>query len=64
MWRGMKRTPEECLHENLAVTTSDNFSAPSLICTMAMLGPDKVMFSVDWPYESNLVGVTCLTTCP
>jgi predicted TIM-barrel fold metal-dependent hydrolase len=63
-WRGMKRSPEECLRENLVVTTSGNFSVPSLICTMHMLGADKVMFSVDWPYESNLVGVDFLKRLP
>jgi len=63
-WRNMKRTPEQCLHENLNVTTSGNFSVPALICTMLMLGADKVMFSVDWPYESNKVGVDFLKHLP
>lgn len=63
-WRGMKRTPAECLRENLVVTTSGNFSVPALICTMLMLGADKVMFSVDWPYESNLAGVDFLKRLP
>jgi 2,3-dihydroxybenzoate decarboxylase len=58
--RGMKRSPEACLRENLLVTTSGNFSAPSLSCTVQMLGVDRVMFSVDWPYESNLAGVDFL----
>lgn len=63
-WRGMKRTPEQCLRENLVVTTSGNFSVPSLICTMLMLGADKVLFSVDWPYESNKVGADFLRRLP
>ncbi len=63
-WRGLKRTPEQCLRENLVVTTSGNFSVPSLICTMLMLGADKVLFSVDWPYESNKVGVDFLRRLP
>lgn len=29
-----------------------------------MLGADKVMFSVDWPYESNKVGVDFLKRLP
>jgi predicted TIM-barrel fold metal-dependent hydrolase len=63
-WRNMKRTPEECLRKNLTVTTSGNFSAPSTLCTLMMLGVDKVMFSVDWPYESNKVGVDFLRHLP
>lgn len=63
-WRGLKRTPAECLRENLTVTTSGNFSVPPTLCTILMLGADNVMFSVDWPYESNLVGVDYLKRLP
>ena len=63
-WRGLKRTPAECLRENLVVTTSGNFSVPPTLCTILMLGADNVMFSVDWPYESNLVGVDFLKRLP
>jgi predicted TIM-barrel fold metal-dependent hydrolase len=52
------------LHENLYVTTAGNFSVPALMCTIQMLGVDKVMFSVDWPYESNKVGVEFLRRLP
>jgi predicted TIM-barrel fold metal-dependent hydrolase len=63
-WRGLKRLPQECLRDNLTVTTSGNFSVPALLCTISMLGADKVMFSVDWPYESNRVGVDFLKHLP
>jgi 2,3-dihydroxybenzoate decarboxylase len=63
-WRGMKRSPAQCLRENLLLTTSGNFSVPALLCTLHMLGVDKVMFSVDWPYESNKVGVDFLNRLP
>jgi predicted TIM-barrel fold metal-dependent hydrolase len=63
-WRGLKRKPAQCLRENLTVTTSGNFSFPALICTTMMLGVDNVMFSVDWPYESNKVGTEFLTRLP
>ena len=45
------------MHENVWVTTSGNFSPPALRCTIDILGIDRVMFSVDWPYESNKVGM-------
>jgi predicted TIM-barrel fold metal-dependent hydrolase len=63
-WRGMKRKPAECLRENLIITTSGNFSVPSMLCTIQMMGIDKVLFSVDWPYESNLVGVNWFHSLP
>jgi predicted TIM-barrel fold metal-dependent hydrolase len=55
--RGFKKTFAETMHENVWVTTSGNFSAPSLRCTIDVLGIDRVMFSIDWPYESNKVGM-------
>ncbi len=33
------------------VTTSGNFHTPSLVNAMAELGPERVMFSIDWPFE-------------
>jgi predicted TIM-barrel fold metal-dependent hydrolase len=51
--RGLKKAPEQYLRENLVVTTSGNFFAPAFLCTLLALGVDNVLFSVDWPYESN-----------
>jgi gamma-resorcylate decarboxylase len=36
---------------NFHVTTSGHFSTPALIDTIAELGADRVMFSVDYPFE-------------
>jgi gamma-resorcylate decarboxylase len=36
---------------NFHVTTSGNFSTNALIATMLELGSDRIMFSVDWPFE-------------
>jgi gamma-resorcylate decarboxylase len=33
------------------VTTSGNFSTEALFLTMRQIGADRVMFSVDWPFE-------------
>jgi predicted TIM-barrel fold metal-dependent hydrolase len=58
--KGLKRRPAEYLMENLMVTCSGNFSDAAFLCTVMALGVDNVMFSVDWPYESNLVAVDFL----
>ncbi len=58
--RGLKRTPAEYLTENLMVTCSGNFSSAAFLCTVTALGVDNVMFSVDWPYESNNAAVDFL----
>jgi predicted TIM-barrel fold metal-dependent hydrolase len=34
------------------VTTSGNFHTPSMLNCMTELGPERVMFSVDWPFEA------------
>jgi 2,3-dihydroxybenzoate decarboxylase len=48
------------LTENLVVTCSGNFSEPAFLCTVMALGIDNVLFSVDWPYESNAGAVDFL----
>jgi 2,3-dihydroxybenzoate decarboxylase len=40
------------------VTTSGNFHTPSLANIVAEIGTDRVMFSVDWPFESVEEGAT------
>jgi len=62
--RGLKKTPAQYLTENLVVTCSGNFSAPAFLCTVMALGVDNVLFSVDWPYESNVAAVEFLKRQP
>jgi predicted TIM-barrel fold metal-dependent hydrolase len=62
--RGLQKTPAEYLTENLVVTGSGNFSAPAFLCTVMALGVDNVLFSVDWPYESNVAAVEFLKRQP
>ena len=52
------------LRENLVVTCSGNFSAAAFRCTVMALGVDNVLFSVDWPYESNVAAVEFLRQQP
>jgi 2,3-dihydroxybenzoate decarboxylase len=39
------------------VTTSGFFSDPALQCCITEMGIDRIMFSIDWPYASNVAGV-------
>jgi predicted TIM-barrel fold metal-dependent hydrolase len=55
--RGLKRTPLEYLKNNLVVTTSGNWYEPAFVCTLLALGIDSMLFAIDWPYESNKVGM-------
>jgi gamma-resorcylate decarboxylase len=37
---------------NFYVTTSGNFNTKALIATILELGADRIMFSIDWPFEN------------
>lgn len=62
--RGLSRTIREYVRDHLWVTTSGNFSTPALLCTMLELGVDRILFSVDWPYESSVEAATWLRRLP
>lgn len=62
--RGLERAPAQYLTDNLVVTCSGNFSTPAFLCTTMALGVDNVLFSVDWPYESNSAAVDFLMRQP
>jgi 2,3-dihydroxybenzoate decarboxylase len=39
------------LHSNFHITTSGHYSTPALAATIAEMGAERVMFSVDYPFE-------------
>jgi predicted TIM-barrel fold metal-dependent hydrolase len=47
----------KCFRDHFYVTTSGNFSEPALLCTVMELGADRILFAVDWPFNSNAEGV-------
>ena len=62
--RGLKRNAIEYFTENLVITCSGAFSVPAFLCSVLAVGIDNVLFSVDWPYESNLLGMEFLRNLP
>jgi 2,3-dihydroxybenzoate decarboxylase len=50
----------EVFSSHFYVTTSGFFSDPALECCIRELGLDHIMFSVDWPFASNVKGVEWL----
>src|ERR1700720_4698886 len=50
--------------EHFYVTTSGAFSNTALQCTIAELGVEKIMFSVDWPFMSNMPGRKFMDAAP
>jgi 2,3-dihydroxybenzoate decarboxylase len=54
----------EVFTSHFYVTTSGFFSDPALQCCIQELGLDRIMFSVDWPFASNVRGVEWLKRLP
>jgi 2,3-dihydroxybenzoate decarboxylase len=46
-----KKPIADYVRNNFYVTTSGNFSTLAFMHTVLQLGADRVMFSVDWPFE-------------
>jgi predicted TIM-barrel fold metal-dependent hydrolase len=55
--RGLKKEPIQYLRDNMVVTTSGNWFEPAFVCTLLAVGADNIIFAIDWPYESNKVGM-------
>lgn len=41
------------LRSNVHITTSGNFRTPTLLATMLEVGSDRIMYSVDYPFEKH-----------
>lgn len=51
----LKKPPSQYIRENFFVTTSGMCSNGPLMCAIEELGEERVMFSVDYPYESSTI---------
>lgn len=58
-----KRTVGEYLRENVFVTTSGNFRTQTLLSTMLEMGSDRIMYSVDYPFETHEEASNWFDTC-
>src|SRR5258707_2811930 len=62
--RRAREKPSHYVRNNFLVTTSGIFYDPALLCAIAALGADRVLFAVDFPYEQNKVGAAWLDAAP
>jgi len=53
----LKKQPGQYVKDNFYVTTSGMFWAPVLEFLHSAMGPDRVLFAVDYPAESNVKAV-------
>ncbi len=52
----LKRTISEYFHDNIHVTSSGYFSQPPFLCALQVVGIDRLMYSIDYPFSSNMAG--------
>lgn len=60
----LKRPLQDYFHENFWLTTAANFSNPALTCCLMEMGVDRILFSVDWPFASNIAGRNFIDAAP
>jgi 2,3-dihydroxybenzoate decarboxylase len=56
--------PSKVIRNNIVITTTGVCSHPALLCALTALGEDRVMFSVDYPYEDCGVAAEFVETAP
>ena len=61
---GLEKSVSDYFLEHFVVTTSGYFTAPPLRCALDVLGVDRVLYSVDYPYRANTAGAELLRTAP
>jgi len=55
-----QRTLSETFHQQLHITTSGFFTQPPLKLALETFGVDNIMFSVDYPFSTNQMGIDFL----
>lgn len=50
----LKKSVRNTFIDHFSLTTSGVFSTPELMCTAGVVGWDNILFSVDYPFESNM----------
>jgi uncharacterized protein len=61
---GLRQPVADYFHTNIFVTTSGYTTFPPLQCALSVLGVDRLIFSVDYPYTDNASARALLDTAP
>jgi uncharacterized protein len=60
----LPHTIAEYFHAHFHVTTSGYFTVPPFLCALSVVGADRLLFSVDYPFSDNRVGRAFLDELP
>ena len=58
-----RRPVSAYLRENVFITTSGVFHTPALLYTMSIVGSDRLLFSVDYPFEVHAEAAAWFDNC-
>ena len=58
----LDRLPSDYIRDNMMVTTSGMDWAPTLKFCLEVLGPDNIMFAIDYPYQEPKLSVDFMDT--
>jgi len=61
---GLPHPVSTYMHRHVWVTTSGMFSLPPVLCSIQVMGVDRVLFSVDYPFSANMSGRHLLDALP
>lgn len=50
------RSIAETFHQHFHITTSGYFTLPPLLCALEVVGADRILFSIDYPFSSTGTG--------
>jgi len=65
MWRGkLERKPSEYLKQNFVITTSGVNFHPTLQYCHGVMGADRIMFAIDYPYQETQEAVQFMIGAP
>lgn len=62
--RSMRQPPSAYFRQHFAITTSGVCANAPLLCSIAEIGEDNVMFSIDYPYEDSSVAADFIDQAP
>jgi 2,3-dihydroxybenzoate decarboxylase len=60
----MSKSFADYYRQNFWLTTSGAFSDTALTCSIAEMGVERILFSVDWPFQRNLAGKQWMDAAP
>lgn len=62
--RNASRSIAEIFQQHFHITTSGYFTLPPLLCALQVVGADRILFSIDYPFSSTETGRRFLDSLP